>query len=90
MTGSLKYRFLTSIGRRLFSIGLNLHSSGDSEVGFSSREIGHVDESVVEGGKEMDDSENVLVLSSTGLRGSVVGNLLFLDNGLLRGLNTKC
>ena len=37
-----------------------------------------MDESVVEGGEEMNDTEDVLVLSSSSLGRSVVGNLLFL------------
>lgn len=72
-------RFLTSIWGRFFSIGLDLHSSGDSAVGFSTGEISNVNESIVEGGEKMDNTEVVDILGGTGLRWSEVGNLLFLN-----------
>ena len=79
---------LTSIWRRFFSIGLNLHTTGDSAVGFSTGEISDVDESVVEGSKEMDNTEDggVFLLR---LWWSEVGLLLFLnfDFSLLWWLN---
>lgn len=79
-------RFLTSIWGRLFSIGLDLHTSSDLAVGFSARQIGHVDEGVVEGGQQVDDSEGVLLGGSNSLGWSVVGDFLFLDDLLLGGL----
>lgn len=42
-----------SVRRRLVSIGLDLHSTGDSGDGFFTREIGNVDESIVEGGEDL-------------------------------------
>ena len=71
---------LTSIRWGLFSIGLDLHSTWNSGVSFSSWEIGHMDESIVEGGKDVANSENVVVwLCRSNLRGSVVGKLLLLS-----------
>jgi len=72
---------LTSIGRGFFSIGLDLHSSGDSAVSFTAGKIGDMDESVVEGSLNVADSEVHLVLVFVlGAGGSVVDNLLFFDN----------
>ena len=69
---------LTSIWRRFFSIGLYLHTTGDSAVGFSTGEISDVDESVVESSKEMDNTENSGVFL-LGLWWTEVGLLLFLN-----------
>merc|ERR1719240_971658 len=49
-----------SVGRRLFSIGLNLQAASDTAVGLATGEISDVDESVVEGSEEMDNTEVVL------------------------------
>ena len=72
---------LTSIGRRFFSIGLDLHSSGDSSVSFTSGKIGDMDEGVVESGLDVANSEVhgilVLVLRAGG---SIVDGFLFSDN----------
>jgi hypothetical protein len=38
------------VGRGLVSVGLDLHTAGDSDDGFLAGEISDVDESVVEGG----------------------------------------
>ena len=75
----VKCRFLTSVWRRFFSIGLNLHSTGDSAVGFSTGEIGDMDESVVEGGEEMHNTEVVGLDGSTCGWWTEVGLFLFLD-----------
>ena len=69
----------SSIWGGFFSIGLNLHTTGDSGVGFSTGQISDVDEGVVEGGEEMDDTEIVLLLLGSGGWWSEVGNLLLLD-----------
>lgn len=67
---------LTSVGRRFFSVSLDLHSTGDSSVGFSAGEIGNVDEGVVESCQDVADSELVLVLlASSNDGGTVVSNL---------------
>ena len=76
-------KFLTSVGRRLFSISLNLHSTGDSAVGFSTGEIGDVNESVVEGGKEMNNTEVVDFSSGTSLWWTEIGLFFFLNFNFL-------
>ena len=82
-------RFLTSIGRRLFSIGLDLHTAGDAAVSFAAREISDVDESVVESSEEVDNSEVVRVLALLHLRRAKVVHLLFLRLLLLLGSLSK-
>ena len=71
----------SSIGGRFFSISLDLHSSGNSGVSFTTGEIGDMDEGVVEGSLDVADSKVQLILV-LGLRagGSVVHGLLFFDN----------
>ena len=76
-------RFLTSIWGGFFSISLNLHSTGDSAVGFSTGEISHVNESVIEGGKEMDNTEVDNIFIGTDLRWTEIGLLLFLHFNFL-------
>ena len=74
---------LTSIWRRFFSIGLNLHTTGDSAVGFSTGEISDVNESVVEGSEEMNNTEVVDLNGGTSGRWTEIGLLLFLDFNFL-------
>jgi hypothetical protein len=76
-------RFLTSVWRGFFSISLNLHSTGDSAVGFSTGEIGDMDESVIESGQKMDNTEVVNILLGTNLRWTEVGLLLLLNFNVL-------
>ena len=71
-------KFLTSIWRAFFSISLDLHSTSDSCISFSSRKISHVDESVVECGHKMDNSKVVFFLSSSCLWGTEIICLFFL------------
>ena len=74
---------LTSIWRGLLSISLDLHTSGDSGVGFSSGEISNVNESVVESSLDVADTEDVLlVVTWSGLWRSVVNNFLFFLLGI--------
>merc|ERR1740130_229150 len=68
-----------SVRGGFFSISLNLHSTGDSAVGFSTGEIGDVNESVVESGEEMNNTEVVDFSSGTGLWWTEIGLFLFLD-----------
>ena len=74
-------KVLTSIGGGFLSISLDLHSTGDSAVSFTAGEIGHMEESVVESGLDVADTEVQLILVLV-LRagGSVVDNLVFFDN----------
>ena len=80
---------LTSVGRRFFSISLDLHATSDSGVGLSAGEISDMDEGVVECCQDVADTELVFsLLSSTNDRRSVVDYLLFL--GLLAFLAFSC
>ena len=72
-------RFLTSIWRALLSVSLDLHATGDSRVGFSSGEISDVNESVVCGSQQMDNTEVVHIGAGSVLSWTEVGLLLFLD-----------
>ena len=73
-------RFLTSIGRALLSVSLDLHATGDSRVGFPSGEIGDVNESVVRGCQQVDNAEvHDLSVVGTELRWTEIG-LLFLSH----------
>ena len=79
MQSSKKVRTLTSVGRRFFSIGFDLHSTGNTAVSFTSGKIGDMDEGVVEGGLNVADSESKFVLTLVSLGRSVVSDLLFFD-----------
>src|SRR6201996_9644514 len=48
----------------LIPIGLNFHTSGDASDCFPTREVSHVNESVVKGGIYMGDTEHILPLQS--------------------------
>jgi hypothetical protein len=50
------------VGRGLITIGLDLHATSDSGDGFTARQIGDVDESVVERGEDAGNTENELAL----------------------------
>merc|ERR1712133_59492 len=49
----------SGIGGGLVSVGFDLHSSGDATDGFASRNVGHVDKRIVEGGVDVGDTEDV-------------------------------
>ena len=53
----------SSIRRRLITISLHLHSSGHTAQGFLSRQISHVDESVVERSKDVSNTPDEFSLS---------------------------
>ena len=74
------------VRRRLVTIGLDLHTTGDSGNGFTTGEIGDVDESVVEGGEDVGDTEDELALSNLGTERN---GLFLLDLDLLGGLHPK-
>ena len=74
---------LTSVGRGLLTISLDLHAASDARVRLSSGQIGNVNESVVERGLDVANTENVIgVLARLGVGRAVVGDLLLL--GLVR------
>ena len=50
----------SGVGRGLVSVGLHLHSSGDPTDGLTARQVGHVDEGVVEGGVDVSHTEHHL------------------------------
>jgi hypothetical protein len=81
----IEIRFLTSIWGWFFSISLNFHTTGDSAIGFSSRKIGDVDESVVEGGEKVDNTEVVwcFLTSLVKVGWAEIGNFLFFNDFLL-------
>jgi hypothetical protein len=70
-----------SVGRSLVTIGLDLHTSGDTRDGFATGEIGNVDEGIVEGGEDVSNAKNLLVTTDLGAEGDV-----FLDLGSGLGL----
>ncbi len=78
-------RLLTSVGGGFLSIGLDLHATSDAGVGFSSGQIGNVNESVVKRSLDVADAEDVgsvLVarLAGLGVGRTVVDNLLLFLN----------
>ena len=70
---------LTSVGRGLLTISLDLHAASDARVSFSSGQIGNVNESVVERGLDVAHTEDIIdVLAWLGVGRAVVGDLLLL------------
>jgi len=79
-----------SVGGGLFSVSLDLHTTGDTGVGFTAGEIGNVDEGVVLGGLDVANTEGVVIstVGTTDLGGTVVGHgLLFLGLDILSFLS---
>merc|ERR1711973_956107 len=54
----------SSVGGRLVTVSLHLHSTGDSADGLSTREISHVHKGVVEGGVDVSNTEHLLSLAN--------------------------
>lgn len=50
----------------LITIGLDLHSSGDTNDGFTSRKISHVHKGIVETGEDVGDAKDLLTLTGVG------------------------
>lgn len=48
----------SSVRRGFVSVGLDLHSSGDSDKSFPSGQVSDVNECVIEGGKQVSNSED--------------------------------
>ena len=68
----------SGVGRGFVSIGSDFHSSVDLDKGFSSGEIGNMDESVVPGGQNVGDGEDGLVLGGFGpKKDNLFSGLLF-------------
>ena len=66
-----------SVGRRLITISLHLHSSSHTDQGFTSGHIGDVNEGIVEGSVDVSNSEHLLSL--THVLGSELDLFLFLS-----------
>jgi hypothetical protein len=62
-----------SVWGGLVTVGLDLHAAGDTGDGFAARQIGDVDEGVVEGRKDAGNAEDELALHivSCALRGGM-------------------
>lgn len=52
----------SGVGGGLITIGLDLHATGDTGDGFAARQIGDVDEGVVERGEDAGNAEDELAL----------------------------
>jgi hypothetical protein len=57
-----------SVWRRLVTVGLDLHATGDTGDGFAARQIGDVDEGVVEGRENAGNAEDELALDAVSVR----------------------
>lgn len=80
----------SSVRRGFISVGLDLHSSGDSHQSFSSRQISDVNECVIEGGKQVSNTEDffsVLDADSADFLGSFVTNVRFAWKWEMRAMD---
>lgn len=73
------------VGRRLVTVGLDLHSTGDTADGFAATQIGDVDEGVVERSEDTGNAEDELTLADLGAQGDVLlgGTLSLLGRHLV-------
>jgi len=55
-----------SVRGGLVAVSLDLHTTGDAAESFAARQIGHVDEGVVEGSEDVRNSEHLLSLRDLG------------------------
>merc|ERR1712128_67311 len=53
----------SSVRGSLVSVGLDLHATGDSADGLTAGQVGHVDESIVEGSEDVGNAEDELTIS---------------------------
>ena len=56
------------VGGGLVTVGLDLHATGDTRDGFAARQIGDVDEGVVERGEDAGNAEDELALTDLGTK----------------------
>lgn len=68
----------SGVGRSLITIGLHLHASGNAGNGFPSGQIRHMDEGVVEAGKDVCHSENGFSFADLWSQGNLDLLLLYL------------
>jgi hypothetical protein len=73
------------IRRRFITIGLDLHTTSNTGDGFTAREIGDVNKGIVEGGKDVSNTENELTFTDLGTEGNLL-NRSFSDLRSLLGL----
>lgn len=57
-----------SVGGGLVTVSLDLHATGNTRDGFAARQIGDVDEGVVEGSENSGNTENKLALLKRSIR----------------------
>jgi hypothetical protein len=65
----------SSIRRRLITISLNLHTTSNTRDGFTTREIGNVNESIVERSKDVGNAENEFTFTDLGAKSDLFNNL---------------
>lgn len=56
------------VGGGLVTVGLDLHATGDTRDGFAARQIGDVDEGIVERGEDAGNAEDELALTDLGTK----------------------
>lgn len=61
-----------SVGRGLITIGLDLHTTGNTADGFAATQIGDVDEGVVERGEDSRNAKDKFTLANLGAEGDVL------------------
>eukprot|EP01139_Manchomonas_bermudensis_P010013 Amastigsp_a339830_623.p2 type:complete len:161 gc:universal Amastigsp_a339830_623:498-16(-) len=66
LLGNLLSSHHSSVGRSLIAIRLHHHAAGDTANGLLARQIGDVQEGVVERRKDVRDAEDVLALADDG------------------------
>lgn len=70
------------VGGGLVAVGLHLHATGHAHDGLTARQIGHVDEGVVEAGEDVSHAEDLLAIAGGGTDGHILR--LSATAGLLR------
>jgi hypothetical protein len=65
----------SSIRRRLITISLNLHTTSNTRDGFTTREIGNVNEGIVERSKDVGNTENEFTFTDLGAKSDLFNNL---------------
>ena len=56
------------VGGGLVTVGLDLHATGDTRDGFAARQIGDMDEGIVERGEDAGNAEDELALTDLGTK----------------------
>lgn len=66
------------VGGGLVTVGLDLHTTGDTGDGFTAGQIGNVDEGIVEGGEDTGNAEDELACGIAVSMLSSIFRVLFL------------